>query len=303
MTASNISARLFAILTSVASFFSSPLVHAQTEVPLWHDGAPGLKHDQPEVSDDRHETGRVDRYLSFVSTPTLTIYPAPGDALNRPAVLVVPGGGFRYICIDKEGIEAAHWLNSIGLTAAVLKYRTMNPAIERSGKTIEALLALGDIERAMRVLRANASAWKIDPSRIGVMGFSAGGVMSLKLLIDSDAGNSSASDPVEKASSRPDFIALVYTGLPGGKWPKVDASTPPVFIAHASDDPKAPALVATKIYQHLQEGGASAELHIFSKGDHGFGALPPKGSVRSWTTLCAGWLRDQGILPAEPAAK
>jgi acetyl esterase/lipase len=276
---------------------------AQTEVPLWKDGASGLKHDQPEASEDKRETGRLDRWISFVSNPTLTLYPAPAtsNSAPAPAVLVIPGGGFRYVCIDKEGFEVAQWLNSIGVSAAVLKYRTLDPSVERSGKTIEPLLALGDTERALRLLRANAATWKIDPNRIGVMGFSAGGVMSIRLLIDADAGDSSASDPVEKVSSRPDFIALIYTGLPPGKWPKADKSTPPLFIAHASDDPKAPAIVATKIYQHLSEGGASAELHIFSKGDHGFGVMPKSGGVRSWTALYADWLRDQQILPAASA--
>ncbi len=298
-------ARLFAILTSLAASLSSPLVHAQTVTPLWPEAPAQPLHAQPEASEDKRETGRLDRWISYVSTPALTLYPAPPSADGRPtpAVLVIPGGGFRYVCIDKEGIEAAQWLNSLGITAAVLKYRTLNPKGERSGKTIEALLALGDTERAMRVLRANAADWKIDPQRIGIMGFSAGGVMSLKLLIDSDSGNSSDSDPVEKVSSRPDFIALVYTGLPGGKWPKVDASTPPVFLAHAADDPKAPAIVAAKIFQHLSEGGASAELHIFSKGDHGFGVLPKSGSVRSWTASFADWLRDQQVLSAASPQK
>jgi len=298
MTAPTNTSRLFAILAALAAFVSSPLVHAQTEVPLWKDGAPGLKHSKPEASEDRHETGRLDRYISFVSTPTLTIYPAPGDNAAAPAVLVVPGGGFRYLCIDKEGIEVAQWLNSIGLTAAVLKYRTMDPAIERSGKTIAPMLALGDTARALRLLRANAADWKIDPRRIGIMGFSAGGVMGLQLMIDPDAASASAADPVDKLSDRPNFVALVYTAIPGGKLPKADKSSPPVFIAHASDDPKAPAVAAAKIFQHLIEGGASAELHIFSKGDHGFGVQPKSGSVRSWTASFADWLRDQQMLPA-----
>jgi len=292
--------RTLSRLLRLAILLPTACAFAQTEIPLWKDGAFSPAHAQPEASEDRHETGRIDRYISYVSTPTLTLYPAPAstNGAAAPAVLVIPGGGFRHVCIDKEGIEVAQWLNSIGVSAAVLKYRTLDPNGERSGKTIEALLALNDAERAMRVLRANATDWKIDPARIGVMGFSAGGVMSTRLLFDADAGNSSASDPVEKVSSRPDFIGLVYSGLPGGKTPKADKTMPPVFIAHAHDDPKAPALVATKIYQYFAEGGASVELHIFSKGDHGFGVNPKAGGVRSWTALYADWLRDQQIIPA-----
>lgn len=285
-------------LLQVALLFQTASAFAQTETPLWKDGAPGFKHNVPETSEDKRETGRLDRWVGFVSNPTITLYPAPGDGPSNPAVLVIPGGGFRYVCIDKEGTEVAQWLNSIGISAAVLKYRTLDPKVERSGKTIDPLLALGEAERAMRLLRHNATEWKIDPKRIGVVGFSAGGVMSIRLVFDADAGDAGSADPVEKVSSRPDFVGLVYSGVPGGKTPKADKSLPPFFIVHASDDPKAPSLVATKIYQHVQEGGASAELHIFSQGDHGFGAQPKSGSVRSWTTLFADWLRDQKILPA-----
>jgi acetyl esterase/lipase len=286
---------LTACLTAACAF--SPCVFAQEEIPLWKDGATGPKHSQPEASEDRRETGRLDRYVSFVSNPTLTIYPASGNSSANPAVLIVPGGGFRYVCIDKEGHEVARWLNSIGVTAAVLKYRVLAPTTERSFKNIEAILP--DTERAMRVLRHNASHWKIDPQKIGIMGFSAGGVMSIRLINDADAGDAASSDPVEKVSSRPNFVALIYTGLPGGKMPKADKTSPPFFIAHASDDPKAPAAVAAKIYLHLLENGASAELHMFSSGDHGFGVHPATGSARGWTAQYAAWLSDRGILKAE----
>ena len=275
---------------------------AQTEIPLWKDGAPGFKHTSPETVEDKRETGRLDRWIGMVSNPTLTVYPAPGDNASNPAVLVIPGGGFRYVCIDKEGHEVARWLNSIGMSAAVLKYRVLAPTTERSFKNIEAILP--DTERAMRVLRLNADNLKIDPRRIGVMGFSAGGVMSIRLINDADPGDATAADPIEKVSSRPDFVALIYTGLPGGKMPKADKNTtPPVFLAHAADDPKAPAIVAAKIYQHLSEGGASAELHIYSKGDHGFGVMPQTGAVRGWTGQFAEWLRDRGVLGTSEASK
>jgi len=290
--------RFHQFLLGACALLSAATAFAQQEIPLWKDGAPGLKHEQPEAAEDRHETGRLDRYVSFVSVPTLTIYPAAGDAAANPAVLVVPGGGFRYVCIDKEGVEVAHWLNTLGLTAAVLKYRTIAPTAERNVKTIEALLQLGDTPRAMRVLRQHAAEFKIDPRRIGVMGFSAGGSMAVRLAATADAGDSAASDPIDTASSRPDFVALIYTGLPPGKM-KAGKSTPPFFIAHAADDPKAPVGVATKIFQHIIDGGGSAELHIFSKGNHGFGVMPASGAVRDWTTNFADWLRDQGVLAPE----
>ncbi|MBI3727940.1 MAG: alpha/beta hydrolase [Burkholderiales bacterium] len=273
---------------------NSSKVQAEIEIPLWQNGAPGLQHPQAETAEDRHETGRLDRYISYVSKPTLTIYPAPADKATGTAVLVVPGGGFRYVCIDKEGIEAAQWLNAQGITAAVLKYRTLALDSDRSWKSIQPLTA--DTSRAMRVLRQHAGDWKIDDKRIGILGFSAGGIMALQLLTDQDDGDSGAADAAEKMNNRADFIALVYTGLPGNKVPKFSKNTPPVFIVHASDDPKAIPVVAAKIYQQLLEAGAPAELHAFRHGDHGFGMTPTSGSVRNWTSLYADWMRDLKLL-------
>jgi acetyl esterase/lipase len=303
LPASSQTLRRFTHLATITALLSATGLFAQTETPLWPDAPAQPLHAQPETSEDKRETGRLDRWIGCVSIPTITLYPAPGDNAASPAVLVIPGGGFRYVCIDKEGHEVARWLNSLGITAAVLKYRTLAPDAERSGKTITPLIALGDTSRAMRLLRARATEWKIDPSRIGMMGFSAGGVMGLQLMIDPDAASASAADPVDKVSDRPSFIALVYTAIPGGKLPKADKSSPPVFIAHASDDPKAPATNAVKIYQHFAAGGASAELHIFSKGDHGFGVMPNSGAVRNWTRSFAEWLRDHGMLNESAPAK
>ncbi|MFZ6770151.1 alpha/beta hydrolase [Undibacterium sp. Di26W] len=285
---------LSSLFASLIFFSNICSAQAQIEIPLWQNGAPGLQYAHAETAEDRHETGRLDRYISYVSKPTLTIYPAPADKASGTAVLVVPGGGFRYVCIDKEGIEAAQWLNAQGITAAVLKYRTLAPDGDRSWKSILPLTA--DTSRAMRVLRQHASEWKIDNKKIGVLGFSAGGIMALQLLMDQDEGDSGATDATEKLGNRADFIALVYTGLPGNKVPKISKNTPPFFIVHASDDPKAPPAVAAKIYQQLLEGGAQAELHTFRRGDHGFGMTPASGSVRNWTSLYADWMRDLKLL-------
>jgi acetyl esterase/lipase len=271
-------------------------VYAQQEIPLWKDGAPGLKHDHAEASEDRRETGRQDRFISYVSNPTLTVYPADPAKATGAAVLVVPGGGFRFVCFDKEGIEPAQWLNSLGITAVVLKYRTADPEKERNAKTIEPLFA--DTERAMRVLRSHAAEWKIDPKKIGVMGFSAGAIMSLRLVIDADDGDAAAVDPIEKEASRAEFVIFAYGALPPGKQPKIDKSAPPFFIVHAADDPKAPANGALKTFQLLKESGVSAELHVYHRGDHGFGMQPKFGTVRDWTGSCASWMRDLGVLPA-----
>lgn len=268
---------------------------AQQEVPLWPDGAPGFRHARPEAVEDKHETGRLDRYISFVSNPTLTLYPVAGASAPGPMVLVLPGGGFRYVAIDKEGHEVARWLNSVGIAAAVLKYRVVDPDLERNWDNLSPLLALGDAARAVRLLRQNAAEWKIDPAHVGVLGFSAGGTMAIRLTIDANAGKADAADPVERLSSRPDFVGLIYTTLPDGKQPKIDRNMP-FFIAQAADDKKAPMAISTKLLQYIVNGGGSAELHVFRQGDHGFGVLPPAGTVRAWPTLFVDWMKDVGAL-------
>jgi acetyl esterase/lipase len=265
--------------------------HAQQEVPLWEKTAPGAEPTHVEAVQDKHETGRLDRWISFVSEPTLTVYAAPQTKAPSPAVLVIPGGGFWYVCIDKEGVEPAHWLNSIGITAIVLKYRTLDPAVERNPQTIEPLFT--DVIRAMRVVRHHAAEWRIDPQRIGAMGFSAGAAMALRLTMTAPAANE---DVIDQLSYRPDFVAIVYGASP----PNMGAAIKPLspfFVVHAADDPKAPVAAAARISKYVQEGGGTVELHIFRRGGHGFGVLPPSGPVHAWTDLFAAWARDLGMAP------
>lgn len=262
-------------------------------VPLWQKGPPsGLHHDAPESSEDKNETGRLDRWIGYVSNPTLTFYPAAQAAAPHPFVLVVPGGGFRYVCIDKEGIEVARWLNSVGLGAAVLKYRTLDPSKSRNAKSIAA--TFDDLPRALRVVRHGAKAWGIDPDRIGVIGFSAGGILALQLANTADDGDRGSADPVDKVSSAANSVALVYATVPPGKLEAPRKDLPPIFIVHASDDPKASPVVMAKLYEALQQSGRSVEMHAFHRGDHGFGIAPKSGDVRAWPTLYAAWLRDLG---------
>lgn len=285
-------ARCWGVLALVL-LCASGAARAQQEVPLWKDGAPGgFKHPKPELSEDKHETGRLDRYVTYVSNPTLTLYPVAGATGPQPIVLVLPGGGFRFVCIDKEGHEMARFLNSVGIAAAVLKYRTTAPDAERSWDLFSPLLALGDMGRAIRLMRANAAEWKIDPARINVIGFSAGGTMAIRHTIDANDGKPDAADPVERMSSRPNSIALVYTTLPDQKLPKVDKAAP-YFIVHGADDQKAAVGVATKVFQTVNSAGGSAELHVFAKADHGFGVAPASGTVRGWPALYAEWLRSR----------
>jgi acetyl esterase/lipase len=266
---------------------------AQQEIPLWGNDKAGVQPSDSEITEYKHKTGRLDRWISHVSQPTLTIYPANKQKADGPAVLVIPGGGFRYVCIDKEGIEAARWLNSLGITAAVLKYRTLDPSERRTADAIEPLFA--DPIRAMRMLRYRATEWHINPRQIGAMGFSAGGAMAIRLTMDTDAGPGIRADPIEKMSYRPDFVTLVYAALPPSLGRPANG-LPPFFVVSAADDPTVPVAVVPDIFQYVQDGGGSIELHVFRRGGHGFGVMPPAGPVRAWTDLDAAWMRDLGLI-------
>jgi acetyl esterase/lipase len=283
--------RLLAAALPLGLFFNTAI--AQQEIPLWGNDEAGVRPSHPETTEDKHKTGRLDRWISYVSQPTLTLYPANKQTAAGPAVLVIPGGGFRYVCIDKEGVEAARWLNSLGITAAVLKYRTLDPSGERRASTIEPLFA--DPIRAMRMLRYRATEWHINPRQIGVMGFSAGGAMAIRLTMYADAGPETTADPIEKTSYRPDFVTLVYAALPP-RMARPLNGLPPFFVVSAADDPTVPVAVVPDIFQYVQDGGGSIELHVFRRGNHGFGVMPPAGPVRAWTDLDAAWMRDLGLI-------
>ena len=263
---------------------------AQQVVPLWEGGAPGFRHARAESVEDKRETGRTDRYFGYVSEPSLTWYPVSDAKQPGPVVLVMPGGGFRYVVIDKEGHEVARWLNAQGIAAAVLKYRTADPDADRSWSTYLPLLALGDTARAVRLLRHHADAWKIDPDRIGLLGFSAGGTMAIQQTIDADRGKAGAADPIDRLSSMPNSIGLIYSTLPDGRLPKILPGVP-FFIAHGASDQKATAKISSKLFQSIVDKGGMAELHVFQGAEHGFGVAPASGTARSWPTLYVDWLK------------
>jgi acetyl esterase/lipase len=283
--------RLLAAALLPGLFFSTAL--AQQEIPLWGNDDAGVRPSHSETTEDKHKNGRLDRWISYVSQPTLTIYPANKQKADGPAVLVIPGGGFRYVCIDKEGIEPARWLNSLGITAVVLKYRTLDPSAKRTADAIEALYA--DPIRAMRMLRYRAAEWHINPQQIGVMGFSAGGAMAIRLTMTANAAPGTTADPIEKTSYRPDFVTLVYAAVPP-RLGRPANGLPPFFVVSAADDPTVPVAVVPDIFQYVQDGGGSIELHVFRRGGHGFGVMPPAGPVRAWTDLDAAWMRDLGLI-------
>lgn len=232
------------------------------------------------------------RRVSNVTRPTLTVHrPAKG---NGTAMIVCPGGGFRILAIDHEGHEVARWLNSLGVTAFVLKYRVMRsdsaearPAniVERR-KTIMPL-ATADGQQAVRLVRSRAAEWGVAPDRIGIMGFSAGGYVAAAVALTTDP------------AARPNFAAPIYALVPEEAAPA--AGAPPLFLVHADDDKTVPPLLnSVRLYSAWKKAQLPAELHVYSRGGHGFGMRKKGLPVDTWTDRLRDWLASQGLLNARP---
>ena len=247
---------------------------AETELPLWQGDMPGERAAEAE----RVLPAKGDKVLRVtnVSEPTLTFFPAARAKSPNPVVIVCPGGAYNQLSFNKEGTEVAAWLNSIGVSAAVLKYRVPN---NRDG-------ALADARRAVRRVRGNSEEWNIDPQRVGMLGFSAGGHLA--------AACSNSAD-------RPDFTILVYPaylfedgGIKLKEEIRVDENTPPAFVVQTRDDKKY--YRSSLAYAvALDAQGVQVELHLFAKGGHGYGLRPSSHPVSEWPTLCEQWLSEIGI--------
>jgi acetyl esterase/lipase len=246
--------------------------------------------------------------------PDLTVYLPRTVGPNTPAVIVCPGGGYSRLASNHEGRQVANFLNSLDMAAFVLKYRL--------GPRYHHPVELGDAQRAIRLVRANAAAWHLDPARIGIVGFSAGGHLAMTASTHFDGGNAAAVDPIERAGSRPDFAVLGYpvismvepwthagsrTNLLGDHpdpslakslsgEQAVTAQTPPTFIFQTNEDTTVPAENAVYYYLALRKAGVAAEMHIFEKGPHGVGLANDNPALSAWSSLLANWLRGRGVI-------
>ncbi|MBW3543319.1 MAG: alpha/beta hydrolase [Planctomycetes bacterium] len=266
---------------------------------LWPGKAPGETGDLPSESTLPDQGPKKVVRLTNVTEPTLTIFPAPEDRRTGTAVLVCPGGGYNILAWDLEGEEVARWLNSIGVTAALLKYR-----VPRRKDRAKHEAPLQDAQRALSLLRSRAEEWHIDPKRIGILGFSAGGHLSVATSTNFDRRQYESLDEHDRASCRPDFAVLIYPAylVEEGQTDKlapeirVSAETPPMFFAHAGDDRIGPEN-SIALYLALKQAGVPAELHIYECGGHGFGLRDSEHPCSQWPARCEAWLRGRGLLP------
>lgn len=288
---------LLLFTTAVAARAGEP-----TQIKLWEGGAPGTPATKAE------------------DEPVLLMSLASNAAGPTTGVVVLPGGGYGGLAMDHEGKQIAEWLNSLGISAFILKYRMhgtghMHP------------VPMMDGQRAIRLVRTRAKEWNVDPGRIGILGFSAGGHLASTLATHFDAGKADASDAIDRASSRPDFAVLCYPVISTtadyahngsvknllGEHPdpellknlsnetQVTAETPPTFIFQTSEDKGVPAENCISFYLALHKAGVPAEMHIFQNGRHGVGLAKGIAGTEQWPALCREWFKVRGLLNASEA--
>lgn len=278
---------LLAFLLVTSAVFSS---EAGPEILCWPNGAPGSEgKTAPEIV---KTSANGERQVSSVHKPSITPFLPAADKATGAAVLVIPGGGHRILCVDHEGCFVAQWLADHGVAAFVLKNRLARE--EGSTYTIEKD-ALADTQRAIRLIRSRATEWHIDPARLGVMGFSAGGELAALACMRPGEGKTDATDPIDRLNARPAFQALIYPGQSGNIIPTKDA--PPAFLACSMYDRQDISEGLAETYLRFKRIGASAELHIYATGGHGFGLRPTsKGALAGWADRFYEWLQSRSFV-------
>ena len=281
---------LFSSLICLVSLVA-PAEDAPQVVPLWANGAPGFE-------DRRNEPEQAkDYWVKNIHNPSITVYPAPADKATGCAVLICPGGGHRELVFKAEGEEPAKFLNKLGVTAFALKYRLARE--EKSPYKLD-IHPKEDAYRAMRTIRSRADEWHIDPKRVGILGFSAGGEIVSMVSYAPGDGDPNAADPIDRLNGRPDFQMVVYPG-PLGIPETVPKDAPPAFFVVANDD-NGHVQPVVKVLNEYRAAGAPIEVHIYARGGHAFnmGYRTPLVTLQHWPDRMAEWLADNNWLkPAE----
>lgn len=288
--------RLFVLLFILASAVSA--FGQGAPILLWENGAPNAVGKEPQ------------------DIPTITPYLAPKEIATGAAVLVLPGGGYSHLSEVKEGSDVAKWLNSLGITAFVLKYRL--------GMRYHQPNQLLDAARAMRAVRARAKDWGVDPNCIAILGFSAGGHLASTLGTHFDAGKPDAKDEIERVSSRPDLLILIYPVITMGELThkgsklnllgenptpeliklysnelQVTKDTPPTFLVHTMTDAAVPVENSMMFATALRKASVPVEFHLYEQGPHGFGLAPTNPILATWAERCADWLGLHGFIKSK----
>ena len=281
------------------------------QMPLWPDKVPDAQAmPGPETEGLRTEhlvAGRPWMAVTNVSRPTLTVY-APTVKNTGAAVVVFPGGGFQVLAIDLEGSEICAWLTSRGITCVLLKYRVPSTPYDWRRRTYPndfalSIPSLQDAQRAIRLVRFHAAEWHVDPHRIGVIGFSAGGFLVAETSTDFRRRLYLPVDAADRQSDRPDFAMAIYPGhiaLDDGRLNPnltVSSETPPTFLVQAEDDSTDGVRQSLVYYAALAKAGVPAELHLYAHGGHAFGLRRTKWPITHWTDLADAWMRTIGVLP------
>jgi acetyl esterase/lipase len=282
--------RLFALAGLTASALLSQ--EQRPEIPLWQNGAPGFESRKNEPAEAK------DYWIRNIHNPTVTLYLPSKEKATGAAVVICPGGGHRLLVFNAEGREPGEYLAGIGVAAFALKYRLARE--EGSPYSLDKH-PLEDGQRAMRLVRSRAQEWGIDPARIGIMGFSAGGEVASLVAFHDGRGNPSAPDPIDRESAHPDFLIQIYPG-PLGIPDKIPAFAPPAFLLAANEDPCCSSTVVSLLDKY-RAAKLPVEAHIYTQGAHGFnmGNRSPFATLQGWPLRMADWMADNAIL--RPAAQ
>ena len=294
-------------------FFTILVININAQIimlKVWPDGVPGSIMNESYSEKATLKDGIASRFEK-VTDPTISVFLPPSESSTGAAVLIFPGGGYGVLAFDYEGTDIARWLNKNGIAGIVLKYRLPSDQIMKD----KSVAPLQDAQEAIRIIRRSAGEWKINPGRIGVMGFSAGGHLASTL---STHYSEKVYEAKDTTSARPDFSLLIYPvitfdssfthagsrkNLIGDNPSKdvvrsfsnelmINKNTPPAFLVHAADDKVVPVKNSLVYFENLVKNNIPAEIHVFQKGGHGFGMAVNKGTESSWPDLCLRWLKE-----------